>query len=60
MIHLDPFLIITSANDGRLITKTEFIKQNLNPEWQPFVISLSDVSNNLMCMHFPSLFLFIG
>lgn len=41
---IDPFLLITTIN-GKTIAKTEVIKQTLNPEWKPFVISLTDLGS---------------
>lgn len=42
---VDPFFEIWRTNE--LIYRSEYLKQNLNPSWQPFVLRLSTSTGGL-------------
>ena len=36
----DPF--VTVAKDGKLIAKSEIIRNTLNPDWKPFLVDVDE------------------
>ncbi|EKX32086.1 hypothetical protein GUITHDRAFT_148859 [Guillardia theta CCMP2712] len=50
----DPYIVIKrkTAISEEVIHKTEWIKNNLNPEWQPFTIELMELCNGDMDRQF--------